>query len=176
MANWQTPEQIPPSKRPPDELWRRLTENGSLTNHLRQQYGNSIGVRLLRETTITNNADQTLPPAMPPQQNLFCREVIIHHDTTPLVFARTLVQLSALENKQHWLLQQGENPLGDTLFSQDETQRRNLEVKHLTTKDALYKDAAKQVTDNYRPSWARRSVIYSNGLALLIVECFYEQL
>jgi len=71
-----------------------------------------------------------------------------------------------------WLEQLGTQPLGDRVFSGQDTTRSEIEVRQISTADALYRVAVRGLSTRPELLWARRSVLSVQTAKLLIHEVF----
>lgn len=99
------------------------------------------------------------------------REVLLHCDNLPWVFARSIFPLSALTQQNLNLSELGESSLGQSLFDQDDLLRSPFEVASLDNNHVI----AKLNTNLHRqthPLWGRRSLFMTAGQHVLVSEFF----
>lgn len=86
------------------------------------------------------------------------RKVVLCGDSEPWVLGRTLIPASSLTDQDHDLEQQGDIPLGITVFSTDNVRRDALQVGWAKTEDGEF--------------LARRSRLWMNNKPMLVAELF----
>lgn len=100
------------------------------------------------------------------------RHVYLRCAGTPVVFARTVIPLSALRGSARRLSHLGNRPLGAVLFSDRSMRRGEMQVACLDDRDALYRLAVNGIEERPGDVWGRRSVFYLAGKPLLVSEIF----
>lgn len=105
----------------------------------------------------------------------FIREVNLQCDGEPVVFARTVVPSTTLNEGQRRLLRLGSKPLGELLFRDRQMERDGIEVTYLKPGDVLFHRALGPAGD-LGGIWGRRCVFRLHGQPLLVNEIFLPNL
>ena len=98
------------------------------------------------------------------------REVLLHGNGKPWVYARTIIPLSTLKGYLRHLHFLGNRPLGEALFKDPTMQRNNLQLAAIKP-EHLPRNARK-----LQPAWGRRSTFRLRGKSLLVAEIFLQDL
>ncbi|AOW81315.1 chorismate lyase [Vibrio mimicus] len=151
---WQQPDDI----EFPDPLAQRwLLEQGSLSRlmatHCGQLTVDLLSNQMMPADSLSHDELQLLHP-----EEYLLRQVIIHGDQQPWVFGHTLIPLSSMLQQQYDLMQQGQIPLGLTVFSADNVKRDALQVGWVETELGRL--------------LARRSRLWMNHKPMLVTELF----
>lgn len=110
-----------------------------------------------------------------PQQKALIREVYLHCNRAPVVFAHSVLPDKSLRGAWAGLGKLGSKPLGATLFSNPMVSRTPLQFKKLSRRHQLYHRAAKNCHIQSDELWARRSIFYLRGSVILVTEIFLPQ-
>lgn len=168
FSRWQ-----PPQKRGiPQQLWRWLTDTGSLTQLLEQHSQQGFSVKVLSSGWQSPTLAEALRLRCSPQQNVFCREVLLLDGQTPRIFARTVVPIASYPTLKQRLTALGNASLGALLFSDPTLVRGPLEVSCLTRGDVLLEHAQLATANRFDHLWARRSCFKLKRHTLLVSEVF----
>lgn len=154
LTPWQDPqvELLPPGLVP----W--LLESGSLTRRLREQLADfSLTLLGYRSLALDGEASQLLGEGCGQ-----CREVILHGGGAPCVYGWTLLPARAMATAQ--LSGQGETPLGELIFAHPQAQRSRLQLARFRVAANPWSPAAEL--------WGRRSLLFLQGVPLLVHELF----
>jgi chorismate--pyruvate lyase len=103
------------------------------------------------------------------------RDVYLHCDSAPVVFAHSVLPFSSLQGPWHGLDQLGTRPLGESLFANPAVVRTPLVFCKLGTHHELYRQAVSVLKDKPRSLWARRSVFSLKGAPILVTEVFLPE-
>lgn len=144
-----------------------LAEPGSLTQRVRMRCHDDFRLRVLAEYT---RHDLAIFSDLQPG-DVFCREITLGCDTTPLVFARTRIPAATM-TACSWLGNLGETPLGARLFDEPGYMRGRFLVARLVPGDELYDHVNAEVVGLNDELWARRARVELDGNPLEICECF----
>ncbi|WP_424409185.1 chorismate lyase [Pasteurella sp. PK-2025] len=150
QAEWVNTTNMPSSQ----SIGHWLTLSTSLTKQLITHFG-EIKVCVLAEywvDELIENEQQFFPKQ---ENRLWCREVILKHQAQPLIFARTLIPVS-LVNQHRELQQLGERPLGEWLFMFPDRIRTKLEWTQ----------------DNATGLYARRALMQIGQESMMVAELF----
>jgi chorismate--pyruvate lyase len=148
-----------------------LHDHGSLTRRI-QQRCSQFEVSNIYNGMSMSSRDEMNILHIPRRQHIYTRDVFLHADGKPVVFAHSVVAAQHLRGVWHTLQHLGSRPLGALLFSHPLVQRAPLRYKALKPDHPLYRHAV-QVLDAVPPRlWARRSVFILHGAPLLVTEVF----
>src|SRR5690606_30594459 len=93
----------------------------------------------------------------------------------PVVFAHSVLPFRSMRGVWAGLGKLGNKPLGGTLFSNPRVSRTPLQFKKLSRRHPLYRRAAVNCEIQSGELWARRSIFYLKGSAILVTEIFLSQ-
>ena len=150
---------------PPACVRALICEAGSLTCALRRMCGErELKLRVIDERPVASHVARV-------------REVVMSCGATPWVFAQTIIPARTLQ-RNPWLGQMGERPLGDALFNRPDTGRAQLRFGYLPVDDPLTVRSLAQsgLEPAAGPLWARRSDIHIRSAGLTINEVFLPDL
>lgn len=103
----------------------------------------------------------------------YVREVILHCDNRPVVFAHSVVSLQSLRGPWAAVTRLGTRPLGEALFSNPRVIRGRLQYRRIPPRHPLARQAARAgVSDSRKPLWARRSLFTLQGHPIMVTEIF----
>lgn len=147
-----------------------LHDHGSLTRRI-QQRCQQFDVRPLRCGLARIAWDESALLGIAPRQLAYSREVFLHANGQAVVFAHSTCAMQHLHGAWAALGGLGNKPLGAMLFNHPLTERRPLRFKALRPHHPLYQSAS--AAGPMPPTlWARRSLFYLHGAALLVTEVF----
>ncbi len=153
-VEWQKPEQF----EFPDEFSKHwLEEQGSLSRRLKL-HCQALTVELLQNRIITANILKPDERQLLPAQDCLLREVVLHGDDNPWVIGRTLIPRTTLVDQPYDLVEQGDIPLGLTVFSADNVDRDSLQIGWVNLPQGRL--------------LARRSRLWMNHKPMLVAELF----
>lgn len=101
----------------PARLHRWLYETGSLTQRLRETYGQGVAVKVLQHHWSVPFVSERQLLNQAPKQRCLVREVLLYVDVTPLILARTIIPASTVQQTQGSLLRLGTRPIGEVIFA-----------------------------------------------------------
>jgi len=131
-----------------------LRNRGSLTERLVEKSGGEFRVEVLRQYWGRARLDEAKTLGLSPRHRVMIREVILHGNNSPWVYARSILPARSLDRSLRHLKRLGNRPLGALLFSDPHMQRGEIEVAR------------------HKQGWGRRSVFYLQGQPLLVSETF----
>ncbi len=100
------------------------------------------------------------------------REVELHCDGEPWVFARTVIPAGSLKGGARRLTLLGDKPLGAVLFADPTTRRGRMALARFDRRHALYQSACGHWQHPPRRLWGRRTLFCYQGKPLLVNEVF----
>jgi chorismate--pyruvate lyase len=104
------------------------------------------------------------------------RDVVLHCDASPWVFARTLIPASTLKGPARRLMLLGERPLGAVLFSDPKVRRGSTMFAKLNPGHALFDTACVHLQQRPELLWGRRTLFYVGLKPILVNEIFLPDL
>jgi chorismate lyase len=154
-------------------LRRWLTDTVSLTVKLRA-CSRQFGVRRLRQTLGVCLKDERAAIGLARPGQVREREVLLHCDGRPVVYAHTVVPLCATAYDWPFFSSLGERSLGTTLFGDPRVQRGALHYARLRAPHPLARraSAAAGGLDLRGPLYARRCLYRRRKGLLLVTEVF----
>lgn len=150
---------------PTGDLFDWLCSQGSLTQRLTAAGQNDFRVEVLQEQHEPARADEAAALNLPEGHSVWSREVLLHTDGAPRVFARTIADLQAFNAAGVHLENLGSRSLGELLFSDPHIHREPIEISRYP---ASWLPSEHHCVD----CWARRSLFTSKRLQLLVCEVF----
>ena len=154
-----------------------LASGGSLTNKLKAHSG-AFRVQLLHQDTATCLADEANIIGYHRPGRVWEREVLLRCDNTPVVFAHTVVPMSADASDWPLFSALGERSLGSTLFGDPRVRRGELQFARLRAGHPLAQRARAALAANGAvvPAdallYARRCLYRRREGTLLVTEVF----
>ena len=149
--------------RPP----RALFEPGSLTQLLRS-LGNLEVKKRVQNWRVPYLDEQLLLQSQANRSLALTREVSLHVNGEPFVFARSILPNTTLQGPNRFLRHWDSRPLGEFLFSHRLCHRGMFQYTRMAGDNKLLPDDLQSST----PLWGRRSVFYLNQQPLIVAE-FY---
>jgi chorismate--pyruvate lyase len=145
-----------------------LFDRGSLTQRLIHKSHGEFSVQLLQQQWGRPRLDEASALGISPQQQTLIREVILHGNGQPWVYARSVLPLQALNGPLRFLRKLDNRPLGQLLFNNPAIYRGPISVtlwpEHLLP--------ARFEPSPFSPNWARRSVFHYGKTGILVTELF----
>lgn len=158
---------------PTREMRGWLTDTMSLTKKLMAR-SEQFRVRRLRQERGMCLTDEAALVELPRRAHVQEREVLLQCDGRPVVFAHTIVPLSATTSDWPFFGTLGERSLGTTLFGDPRVIRGNLQYARLRAQHPLVEraQAALDSTEFTAPLFARRCLYRRRNGVLLVTELF----
>lgn len=100
------------------------------------------------------------------------RQVLLHCDDHPWVYARSVIPATSMRGKLKRLAHLGTRPLGAMLFADPGMRRGVVELARITSDQLLYSNALQYAREGTDAIWGRRSVFRIGGKPLLVSEIF----
>ncbi len=155
--DWQSPDKF----NFPSEMAKKwMLENGSLSRLLAKQC-QQLSVELLHNQFIPKDELAEHERVLLSDERCLLRKVVLHGDDRAWVLGRTLIPNSSLIEQDVDLTQQGDIPLGLTVFNADNVRRDALQVGCVATEYGLL--------------MARRSRLWMNHKPMLVAELFLPE-
>jgi chorismate--pyruvate lyase len=150
-----------------------LTDRDSLTRKLMDRC-QSFRVQRLRQQRAHCLIDECAAVGLSRRVNVHEREVLLRCDEVPMVFAHTIVPLTATASDWPFFSSLGERSLGTTLFGDPQVLRGALQFARLHNGHPLAQRACKAVGMRISdmPLFARRCLFKRKNGLLLVTEIF----
>lgn len=169
-ANWHAHvNAVNPS--PQMRSW--LTDRNSLTRKL-IDHSSRFRVQRLRQQRALCLMDEGAVVGLARRANVCEREVLLRCDETPMVFAHTIVPLTATASDWPFFSSLGDRSLGTTLFGDPQVARGALQFARLRPGHPLLRRAAAAtgIDEFNAPLYARRCLFKRKNGLLLVTEIF----
>lgn len=148
-----------------------LHDRSSLTLRI-QQRCRQFAVQPLRSGLARIAFDESALLRIAPHRLAWSREVFLHADGQPVVFAHSACAPQHLRGAWSAIRSLGARPLGALLFAHPQVERRPLHYKVLHAHHPLYRSASAVLARAPGRLWARRSLFTLHGAPLLVTEVF----
>ncbi|MFK0571016.1 chorismate--pyruvate lyase family protein [Endozoicomonas sp.] len=152
----------------PESLREMILDQNSLTRRLKQLHNNAFFVRVI--------SHEWQEPSPAEKRFLNCddhrasiREVLLFGSGRPVVFARSVLPESSLAGDNKALLNLGEKPLGEYIFTQPGLRRGPIEITDIPARQF---NAHLDFDFETEIAWARRSLFYLREKPILVCEVF----
>ena len=168
--HWQNESSIqegPDDKRLHDFLF----QNGSLSRSIEESCSGTFNIELKNESWSAPMSDENQLLALIDNEITFIRESWLKCDNKRLVYARTVIPRITFEGESQGLMELGNKPLGNILFSDNKTYRTNMRYAKIPLHCDLHKQATLG-TDIVTELWGRQSLFYIKNNPLLVTEVF----
>ena len=159
---------------PPPALRHWLSGDGSLTAKLKA-HSQSFRVQCLHQQPARCLTDEAAAIGLHHAGRVWEREVLLRCDNTPVVFAHTVVPMSATASDWPLFSALGERSLGSTLFGDPQVRRGVLEFARLRSGHPLAQRARAALGLDGPPDlvlYARRCLYRRHQGTLLVTEVF----
>jgi len=145
-------------------------ESGSLTQRLRNRYGNAVTVKVLLQRWCTPFLSERRLMGLPEQRYTLVREVLLHVNGTPLILARTIIPESTIKAVNNKLAHLGNRPLGEIIFAYPKLERIAMDISLI--KPPTWTDNALVEAEIQQDLWGRRTVYGIAHHQMLVSEFF----
>lgn len=154
-----------------------LTDTASLTRKLTAR-SNQFRVRRLRQARALCLADESALVELARRSHVQEREVLLVCDEVPMVYAHTIVPLTATAADWPFFGTLGERSLGTTLFGDPRVVRGSMQYARLHARHPLARRARAALGGeaSHAPLFARRCLYQRNNGKLLVTEVFLPAL
>jgi chorismate lyase len=158
----------------PEQVQSWTYEPGSLTQRLRNCYGNAVTVKILFHQWRTPFLSERRLLKLPEHGYNLTREVMLHANGTPLILARTIIPATTIKVAHRNLSHLGTRPLGEVIFSYPKLERRELDVTLI--KPPNWSPSAIAEAGIQQPIWGRRTVYAIRHQPMLVSEFFLPEI
>lgn len=154
----------------PEDVQSWTYETGSLTQRLRDHYGDAVAVKILQQQWRTPFLSERRLLNLPESRYSLVREVLLHADGKPLILARTIIPTRTLKVAKRSLSHLGNRPLGEVIFSYPKLKRVEMDVALISP--AAWTRAVIAEASINGPVWGRRTVYAIRRRQMLVSEFF----
>ena len=157
----------------PEEAKSWIFEPGSITQRLRNHYGNAVQVTILFHQWQTPLFTEHRLLKLRSHRYALIREVMLHADNRPLILARTIIPEGTVKAARRNLSHLGTRPLGEIIFSYPKLERLGLDFTLADT--SIWTDAALRKIPTNQPIWGRRTIYAIRHKPMLVNEFFMPE-
>jgi chorismate lyase len=154
----------------PDNVQSWAYETGSLTQRLRDYYGNTIAVTILFHQWRIPFLSERRQLQLPQHRYGLTREVMLHQQGKPLLLARTIIPEETIKVAHRNLSHLGTRPLGEVIFSYPDLERITMDLTLISP--ARWMPQAKKTANIDQTIWGRRTVYAIQKRPMLVSEFF----
>ena len=154
----------------PENVQSWTYEPGSLTQRLRDYYGDAVGVKVLLQQWNTPFLSERRLLKLRDNRYSLIREVLLHADGKPLILARTIFPANTVKIAKSNLSHLGSRPLGEVIFSYPKLERIEMDVTLINQTTWTQPAIAEGHID--QPIWGRRTVYAIAHRQMLVSEFF----
>ena len=158
----------------PDNVQSWTYESGSLTQRLRNFYGNAVAVKVLLQRWHKPFLSERRLLQLPEHQYSLTREVLLHVNGKPLILARTIIPVTTIKAAKRNLSQLGNRPLGEIIFSYPKLERIAMDVALINLSTWTQSAIADAAID--QSIWGRRTVFAIAHKQMLVSEFFLPEI
>lgn len=170
MNRWHNTWRVLPCLAP-QALRPWLTDTGSFTARLIKHFQH-IHVDILHSHFTAVYPDEAASIQIQPYQLAYARDVLLCSQTTPLIYAHSVVHPRWLKHPFSWVKHQGTRSLGTALFNNPFIQRGKIYITKLKPQHPLYGKVQATLPFCAPYLWARRSGFHYQRATLLVTEVF----
>ncbi len=149
-------------------------ETGSLTQRLRDYYGNRIAVAILFHEWRSPYLSESRLLQLSSHRYTLTREVMLHINGKPLILARTVIPDETIKVAHRNLAHLGTRPLGEVIFSYPDLERITMDLA--LVEPSIWTVQTRQKTAITQPIWGRRTVYAIHERPLLVSEFFLPEI
>ena len=154
----------------PENVQSWTYEPGSLTQRMRDYYGNAVGVKVLLQQWNTPFLSERRLLKLHENRYSLIREVLLHADGKPLILARTIIPANTVKIAKSNLSHLGNRPLGEVIFSYPKLERIEMDVT-LIEPQKWSRSICNEVSID-QAIWGRRTVYAIAHRQMLVSEFF----
>lgn len=160
----------------PENVQSWVYEPGSLTQRLRDYYGDAVGVNVLLQQWNTPFLSERKLLKLHENKYSLIREVLLHADGKPLILARTVIPPKTVNVAKSNLAHLGSRPLGEVIFSYPKLERIEMDVTVINSTPSeqrpVWTQSAIDKANIDQPMWGRRTVYAIAQRQMLVSEFF----
>jgi chorismate--pyruvate lyase len=154
----------------PTNVQSWIYEPGSLTQRIKDHYGDAFAVKVLFHQWRLPFLSECRLLQQPHNKYCLTREVLLTGDKQPLILARTIIPAQTLKGTQRALSRLGNRPLGEVIFSYPKLQRLEMDIACVEISNW-----SSTIIDQTRikgPQWGRRTIYAIQHRQMLVSEFF----
>jgi chorismate lyase len=158
----------------PETVQSWAYEAGSLTQRLRDYYGDTIAVSILFHQWRTPFLSERRQLHLSLSRFSLIREVMLHTNGKPLLLARTIIPEETIKVAHRNLAHLGTRPLGEVIFSYPDLERVTMDlalIEPITWTSQTQKNA-----NISQAIWGRRTVYAIQKRPMLVSEFFLPEI
>lgn len=157
----------------PEAVQSWAYEAGSLTQRLRDYYGNTIAVTIVFHQWHTPFLSERRQLQLPLYRYGLIREVMLHQNGKPLLLARTIIPEETIKVAHRNLSHLGTRPLGEVIFSYPDLERISMDLALI--EPVTWAEQAQKIANINQPIWGRRTVYAIQKRPMLVSEFFLPE-
>jgi chorismate lyase len=158
----------------PEDVRSWCYEAYSLTQRLRDYYGNGVAVKVLYNFWRPPFLSECRRLEFPMHRYALIREVLLHVAGKPLLLARTVIPKRTTQVAHRNLAHLGNRPLGEVIFSYPDLERVTMDLT--TVAPSIWTPAALAVGNMNQPIYGRRTVYAIHKQPMLVSEFFLPEI
>lgn len=158
-----------------NEMAPWLRDHGSLTRRIQQRCA-QFAVKPVRSGLARIACDEAAVLGIALHRLAYSREVFLHADGRPVVFAHSACHEGDLRGAWRAMQGLGSRSLGSLLFAHPQVVRHPLHYAALRPHHPLYQSAVSAIGSRPERLWARRSLFNLHGAPLLVTEVFLPEI
>jgi len=158
----------------PDIVQSWTYESGSLTQRLRNVYGDAVAVKILLQRWHNPFLSERRLLKLPENRYSLTREVLLHVEGKPLILARTIIPTSTIKAAKNNLSHLGNRPLGEIIFSYPKLERIAMDITLIDQSTWSQSAIAEAGID--QSIWGRRTVYAIAHKQMLVSEFFLPEI
>lgn len=158
----------------PQDVRSWAYEAGSLTQRLRDYYGNTITVNILFHQWRAPFLSERRQLHLPLTRFCLIREVVLHTNGKPLLLARTIIPEETIKVAHRNLSHLGTRPLGEVIFSYPDLERVTMDLALIMP--TVWTEQTQHNANITQPIWGRRTVYAIQKRPMLVSEFFLPEI
>ena len=158
----------------PEAVQSWTYEAGSLTQRLRDYYGNAIAVSILFHQWRKPFLSERKQLQLPQHRYSLTREVMLHTNGKPLLLARTIIPEETIKVAHRNLAHLGTRPLGEVIFSYPDLERITMDL--VLIRPTTWTPPTQEKANIIQPIWGRRTVYAIQKRPMLVSEFFLPEI
>ncbi len=158
----------------PETVQSWAYETGSLTQRLRDYYGNRIAVAILFHHWRKPYLSESRQLQLPKHRYGLIREVMLHINGKPLILARTVIPDETIKVAHRNLAHLGTRPLGEVIFSYPDLERITMDLALIPP--VIWGSGVQNKAVINQPIWGRRTVYAIQKRPMLVSEFFLPEI
>lgn len=158
----------------PENVQSWIYEPGSLTQRIRDIYGDAFAVKVLFHQWKVPFLSESRLLRLTHNKYCLTREVLLFANDKPLILARTILPAKTLKGTQRTLSRLGNRPLGEVIFSYPKLQRLEMDVALIDRK--TWSPTIRNKINLEQSIWSRRTIYAIKNRQMLVSEFFLPEI